>query len=160
MDIAVRSYIHHYGNSHAMWVQTVLPATRQWWHSCFYPSKAGTQFSDPGDAILSWPNWLLTWCMHVCAYVGRQRHIHCVTVCLFVYRYLYINSRAWPKDCKISEPLNPPPIAENISIHVLDLETMTEFGPVFHSHKAFTSNDECFFIFLDVSDRYVARWVG
>ena len=27
------------------------------------------------------------------------------------------------------------------------------------SHKAFTPNDECFFLFLDVSDQYVARWV-
>jgi len=81
----------------------------------------------------------------------------CLRVCLGVYRYLYINSRAWPSGYKISEPLEPPPIAENISIHVLDLQTMTESGPVFHSHKAKTSNDECFFIFLDVSDFYVAR---
>jgi len=68
-----------------------------------------------------------------------------------------INSRAWPKGYTISDPLYPPPIAESISIHVLDLQTMTESGPQFHSHKAFTSNDECFFIFLDVSDPYVAR---
>jgi len=81
----------------------------------------------------------------------------CVRVCVCVCRYLYINSRAWPSGYTISDPLYPPPIAENISIHVLDLQTMTESGPVFHSHKAKTSNDECFFIFLDVSDCYVAR---
>jgi len=79
-----------------------------------------------------------------------------MSVC--ICRYLYINSRAWPKGYTISDPLNPPPIAEEVSIHVLDLQTMSESGPVFHSHKAFTSNDECFFIFLDVSDPYVARW--
>jgi len=87
----------------------------------------------------------------MCAYMSV-----CVCVCI-LYRYLYINSRAWPKGYIISDPLYPPPIAEGISIHVLDLQTVSESGPVFHSHKAFTSNDECFFIFLDVSDPYVAR---
>jgi len=74
-----------------------------------------------------------------------------------ICRYLYVNSRAWPNSYIISDPLYPPPIAQGICIHVLDLLIMSESGPVFHSHKAFTSNDECFFIFLDVSDHYVAR---
>lgn len=80
-----------------------------------------------------------------------------IDACVSVARYLFINSRAWPQGYTISDPLYPPPIAENINIHVLDLQLMSESGPVFHGHKAKTSNDECFFIFLDVSEPYVAR---
>ena len=36
-----------YGNSRAIWDHTVLPATRQRWHSHLYPSTAGTRFSNP-----------------------------------------------------------------------------------------------------------------
>jgi len=39
---------HRYWSSHAIWDHTVLPATRQRWHSTFTPAKAGTRFSDPG----------------------------------------------------------------------------------------------------------------
>ena len=31
---------HRYGNSHAIWDHTVLPATRQRWHSRLYPSRS------------------------------------------------------------------------------------------------------------------------
>ena len=31
---------HRYGNSHATWDHTVLPATRQRWPSCLYPSRS------------------------------------------------------------------------------------------------------------------------
>lgn len=41
-------------------------------------------------------------------------------------RYLYVNSRAWPRDCVISDPMQPPPIAEEIDLHVFDLKTMKE----------------------------------
>ena len=39
---------NRYGNSRAIWDHTVLPATRQRWHSRLYPSEAGTRLSDPG----------------------------------------------------------------------------------------------------------------
>ncbi|GCB78947.1 hypothetical protein scyTo_0021251, partial [Scyliorhinus torazame] len=73
------------------------------------------------------------------------------------HRYLYVNSRAWPKGCVISDPMNPPPIAEEIDIHVFDLKTMREVTQTLRAHTAYTPNDECFFIFLDVSRDYVAR---
>jgi len=38
--IAVRKVAHRYGNSHATWYHTVLPATRQSWHSRPYPSRS------------------------------------------------------------------------------------------------------------------------
>ncbi|ROT80973.1 hypothetical protein C7M84_000294 [Penaeus vannamei] len=72
------------------------------------------------------------------------------------HRYLYVNSRPWQANCVIENPLNPPRIAEGIDLHVIDLTTLTEVGTMLRSHKAYTPNDECFFIFLDVSHLYVA----
>lgn len=72
------------------------------------------------------------------------------------HRYLYVNSRPWPQGYVIENPLTPPPIAQEIDIHVIDLCTLKEVGTMLRSHKAYTPNDECFFIFLDVSDQYVA----
>ena len=78
--------------------------------------------------------------------------------CSFI-RYLYVNNRAWPQNSTIEDILSPPPIAQEIDIHVIDLVTMKEVGSMLRSHKAYTPNDECFFIFLDVSTDYVARLV-
>ncbi|CAN7990824.1 unnamed protein product [Ixodes pacificus] len=72
------------------------------------------------------------------------------------HRFLYINSRPWPQNYVIEQPLSPPPIAQEIDIHVIDLTTMEEVGNLLRSHRAYTPNDECFFIFLDVSEQYVA----
>ena len=68
-----------------------------------------------------------------------------------------MNSRPWPQGYEIDDPLYPPPIAQEIDIHVIDLHTMCEVGTMHRAHKAYTPNDECFFIFLDVCDEYVAR---
>ncbi|XP_055550093.1 F-box/WD repeat-containing protein 5 isoform X2 [Wyeomyia smithii] len=72
------------------------------------------------------------------------------------HRYLYINSRPWPKNYVIRNPLEPPPIAQEIDIHVIDLMTLKKVGTMLRAHKAYTPNTECFFIFLDVCDNYVA----
>lgn len=72
------------------------------------------------------------------------------------HRFLYVNSRPWPSGYRITNPLDPPPIAQEIDIHVVDLKTFKQVGPVLRSHKAYTPNNECFFIFLDVSEEYVA----
>ena len=72
-------------------------------------------------------------------------------------RYLYVNSRPWEKNYHIENPLHPPQIANEIDIHVIDLMNMREVGTMHRAHRAYTSNDECFFIFLDVCDEYVAR---
>ncbi|KAK0133180.1 F-box/WD repeat-containing protein 5 [Merluccius polli] len=72
------------------------------------------------------------------------------------HRYLYVNSRAWPAGCVISDPMSPPPIAEEIDLHVIDLKNLREEKMILRSHKAYTPNDECFFIFLDVSRDFVA----
>nr|XP_029714147.1 F-box/WD repeat-containing protein 5-like isoform X2 [Aedes albopictus] len=72
------------------------------------------------------------------------------------HRYLYVNSRPWPKNYVIRNPLEPPPIAQEIDIHVIDLMTLKKVGTMLRAHKAYTPNTECFFIFLDVCDNYVA----
>ncbi|XP_023674417.1 F-box/WD repeat-containing protein 5 [Paramormyrops kingsleyae] len=72
------------------------------------------------------------------------------------HRYLYVNSRAWPAGCVISDPMMPPPIAEEIDLHVIDLKSLREERRSLRAHRAFTPNDECFFIFLDVSRDFVA----
>ena len=83
--------------------------------------------------------------------------IHVLHQSVFPSRFLYVNSRPWPKNYIISDPLRPPPIAQEIDIHVIDLVTMEEVGTMHRAHKAYTPNDECFFIFLDVCAEYVAR---
>ncbi|KAG0717842.1 F-box/WD repeat-containing protein 5 [Chionoecetes opilio] len=72
------------------------------------------------------------------------------------HRYLYVNSRPWQANSVVESPLSPPRIAEGIDLHVIDLTNLTEVGTMLRSHKAYTPNDECFFIFLDVSHQYVA----
>ncbi|XP_043275210.1 F-box/WD repeat-containing protein 5 isoform X2 [Venturia canescens] len=72
------------------------------------------------------------------------------------HRYLYVNTRPWPRGYVITNPLQPPPIAQEIDIHVIDLLTLKQVGTMLRAHKAYTPNNECFFIFLDVCDEYVA----
>ncbi|KAL3870289.1 hypothetical protein ACJMK2_038365 [Sinanodonta woodiana] len=84
-------------------------------------------------------------------------HGHIIGLCLSPdHRYLYVNSRPWPKGYHIENPLYPPPIAQEIDIHIIDLLHIREVGKMHRSHKAYTSNDECFFIFLDVCEELVA----
>nr|XP_021506801.1 F-box/WD repeat-containing protein 5 isoform X2 [Meriones unguiculatus] len=71
-------------------------------------------------------------------------------------RYLYVNSRAWPPGSVVADPMQPPPIAEEIDLLVFDLKTMREVKRALRAHRAYTPNDECFFIFLDVSKDFVA----
>ncbi|XP_011723136.2 F-box/WD repeat-containing protein 5 [Macaca nemestrina] len=71
-------------------------------------------------------------------------------------RYLYVNSRAWPSGAVVADPMQPPPIAEEIDLLVFDLKTMREVRRALRAHRAYTPNDECFFIFLDVSRDFVA----
>ena len=81
---------------------------------------------------------------------------HIIGMCLSpCSRFLYVNSRPWPENCVITNPLDPPPISQEIDIHVIDLVTLKKVGTMLRAHKAYTSNTECFFIFLDVSENFV-----
>lgn len=75
------------------------------------------------------------------------------------HRYLYVHCGDWLPNYIISNPLEPPPIAHEINIHVIDLTTLTKVDQIFHSHKNYTFNDACHFIFMDVCDNYLARLV-
>ncbi|XP_032089533.1 F-box/WD repeat-containing protein 5 isoform X1 [Thamnophis elegans] len=75
------------------------------------------------------------------------------------HRYLYVNSRAWPEGCVVSDPLQPPPIAEEIELRVVDLKTMKEAKRALRAHRAYTPSEEFNFIFLDVSKDFVASFV-
>jgi len=58
-DTAVRSLTWHAAMGTHM--HTVLPATRQRWHSHLYPSQSWYSINRPWrDARLSWPSWLVT----------------------------------------------------------------------------------------------------
>lgn len=75
------------------------------------------------------------------------------------HRYLFVHSGEWPPDYVISNPLEPPSIAQEINIHVIDLTTLEKIDQTFRSHKNCTFNDEYYFIFMDVCDNYLARLV-
>lgn len=72
------------------------------------------------------------------------------------HRFLYVNCRVWPQNYVIRNPLEPPPIAQEIDIHVIDLMTFKKVGKMLRAHRAYTPNTDCFFIFLDVCDKFVA----
>nr|CAJ82740.1 F-box and WD-40 domain protein 5 [Xenopus tropicalis] len=72
------------------------------------------------------------------------------------HRYLYVNSRPWPHDCVVADPMDPPPIAEEIELRLFDLRSLREAATPLRAHRAYTPNNECFFIFLDVSTDFVA----
>lgn len=52
----------------------------------------------------------------------------------------------------------PPPCAQEIDIHVIDLAQMQEVGKILRSHVAYSPFNECFFISLDVCNEFVARY--
>ncbi|KAG4075312.1 hypothetical protein HA402_003103 [Bradysia odoriphaga] len=72
------------------------------------------------------------------------------------HRYLYVHCGEWLPNYIISNPLEPPPIAQEINIHVIDLTTLTKVDQTFQSHTNYTLNDGCHYIFMDVCDNYLA----
>lgn len=73
------------------------------------------------------------------------------------HEYLYVNCRQWEKqDGQIGYCQLPPEISKDISLQVYSLTTYKLVG-VHVGHKAYTPNDGCFFIFLNVADNLVAR---
>lgn len=85
-------------------------------------------------------------------------HGHIMGMCLSPdHRYLYVHCGPWPPHYIISDPLQPPPIAQEINIHVIDLTTLKTVDQIFQSHKSYSVDDGCYFIFMDVCDNYLAR---
>jgi len=75
------------------------------------------------------------------------------------HHYLYVNCRQWQqqdeKQHTGSAFESPPEISSDITLQVYSLSTY-ELVSVHCGHQAYTANDGCFFIFLNVADRMVA----
>lgn len=85
-------------------------------------------------------------------------HGHIIGMCLSPdHRFLYVQYGPWSPHYIISNPLEPPPIAQEIIIHVIDLTELKLLDQTFQSHKNYTENDGCYYVFMDVCDNYLAR---
>ncbi|XP_013405822.1 F-box/WD repeat-containing protein 5 [Lingula anatina] len=72
-------------------------------------------------------------------------------------RFLYVNIRSWRSDSHlVRDDTWIPPIKEEIDMHVIDLVKMKDIGVLYKGHRGFTPSEDCFYIFLDVCDKYVA----
>ncbi|KAF0301442.1 F-box/WD repeat-containing protein 5 [Amphibalanus amphitrite] len=84
-------------------------------------------------------------------------HGHIIGMCLSPnQRYLFVNTRPWPENYVIRNPHDPPPIAREIDIHVIDVATKKQIGKSYRAHRAYTCNEGCFFLFVDVTKHFVA----
>lgn len=75
------------------------------------------------------------------------------------HQYLYVNCRKWEQqggDAVINSAQFPPEISNDITLKVYSLSTY-KLVDVHVGHKAYTANNGCFFIFLNVADHLVAR---
>ncbi|XP_078472098.1 F-box/WD repeat-containing protein 5 isoform X1 [Lampetra fluviatilis] len=72
------------------------------------------------------------------------------------HRFLYVNCRAWPAGCVVTEPTEPPAISRDIDTRELELPTLRPTGRSFRGHHAFTAEHNCFFIFLNSSEDFLA----
>lgn len=74
------------------------------------------------------------------------------------HEYLYVNCRLWEnkQDGEVGYSEFPPEISKDITLQVYSLSTYKLVG-VHAGHKAYTPNNGCFFIFLNVADNLVAR---
>jgi len=71
------------------------------------------------------------------------------------YKELYVNVRSWPKNC-IPDMDDSPPIANQIHMKVIDLETFTIQKQSLMGHVGFTPSEKALYLYLDVSAYFVA----
>lgn len=77
------------------------------------------------------------------------------------HQFLYVNCRPWQQQHRKDRTgprliASPPEISSEITLRVYSLATYKLVG-VHTGHEAYTPNDGCFFIFLNVADKLVAR---
>jgi len=70
-------------------------------------------------------------------------------------RHLYANVRRWPANAQPVED-EPPPIAQEIELVVVDLATLAVTDTTYSGHKGYTDSKGAFYIYLDVSPRLVS----
>jgi len=69
-------------------------------------------------------------------------------------RFLYVNVRRWPEGAVATEN-NPPPIASDIEMRVVDLKDLSLLDQVYLGHKGYTDSLGAFYIYLDVGSNFV-----
>eukprot|EP00092_Neocalanus_flemingeri_P027867 GFUD01030251.1.p1 GENE.GFUD01030251.1~~GFUD01030251.1.p1 ORF type:complete len:504 (-),score=102.74 GFUD01030251.1:97-1608(-) len=69
-------------------------------------------------------------------------------------RFLYVNVRRWPEGAVPTEN-NPPPIASEIEMRVVDLQDLSLTSQVYKGHKGYTDSQGAFYIYLDVKNAFV-----
>ena len=77
------------------------------------------------------------------------------------HQYLYVNCRHWEghvdgKKVRPSIQDSPPDVSEDMTMLVYSLSTYEKIN-VHVGHQAFTGSEACFYIFLSVADKLVAR---
>ncbi|CAN0173190.1 unnamed protein product [Lampetra fluviatilis] len=88
--------------------------------------------------------------------VVRERPPLTTLLWVDVRRLLYVSCRAWPEGCIISDPLNPPPIAQEMELRVYELGTARELKRTPRAQRSYTPTDECSFFHLHVSRHFIA----
>lgn len=82
-------------------------------------------------------------------------HGHIVGLCLSQdQRYLYVNVRPWPPNSSPSL-LESPPIASEIEMRVVDLQTLQLTQDIYTGHRGFTDSMDAFYIYIDLSSSLV-----
>ncbi|XP_045216701.2 F-box/WD repeat-containing protein 5-like isoform X2 [Mercenaria mercenaria] len=71
-------------------------------------------------------------------------------------RYLFINCRPWVGDVDRTDPWATPDLSPNIEVRIIDLYTLKDLGVRYKGHKGFSPPNMCCFVFLDVSQDFVA----
>jgi len=85
-----------------------------------------------------------------------ELHGHVVGIALdHSGRFLFANVRRWPSGTQ-PDMCEPPPIAEEIEMVVIDLNTLQILPQTYTGHKGLTTNSEAFFIYLDTSPLLVS----
>jgi len=74
------------------------------------------------------------------------------------HRYLYVQSVDWSSDYNATDPLEEPPVGQEVKIHIFDMTTLKKVDHVFQSHKNYSVNDDgnhCL-IYPHVCENYLA----
>jgi len=85
-----------------------------------------------------------------------ELHGHVVGIALdHSGRFLFANVRRWPSGAQPNGG-EPPPIAQEIEMVVIDLKTLNILPKTFTGHKGFTDSTGAFYIYLDTSPLLVS----
>lgn len=70
-----------------------------------------------------------------------------------------MNCRPWIGNVDRTDPWSTPDLSSSIEVRVIDLCTLKDTGIRYLGHKGYSPSTMCCFVFLDVSEDYVGRYV-